>query len=1087
MLVRWHLFQLVQLFIPFHTMADPAARAAWVHEHVDADLQFIFQEAGMSEQVQYDIGQHYKTVRRFSALADTRADLRTALAADFTLRADNAAGRAEVAAVVAAWESSRQSYEEEIKLRQEAKGLGLTRPLPHTDRSAMLRAVEQSKGEDMAEREQPSSEYIALLLEEIEQDEVTAHTLDEITSKKDSQTLQLQSSLDQKKAIRKAHKEARPLHVTLKEATEDTELKELHFTSPVTCAAMERPSKTPRPIRSRQFPLGFPWLTTSNRQKAEEGTALACKMWELFDIAREIGSHFLGEFPEDLGATSTGVPASIWQMDAFFSLLANPGQHEQLIGLDDSGKWKTGPAAHYPGELCLFIAKAIAKTFASWGRSLPQKTPSHPSQSDGANFGLETFEAPLDGEDSTAVETLDINYKEILSGCSGPPMTARYAGRAENFVDGLGLCSPGRWHPSFRAKSATREQTDFAASLRDMVDKFCKDKIKDLAKQTFQLALGRFKESPFSETDLDDLRRKWFSLLPDPRQAEVLVPGQPFYLHALAQSLRQLGDPDVDIIDNSPGSSFVGGVHLGHLQPLGPTPQVYRRKVKQSKYDDSEWSQEMGNYFKGDECEAEKILSDQFKEEELAGRMIFLSEAEVKRRYRDQSLRVAAQGILEKPDGGHRIIHDGTHGVQLNNQILIEDRLENPGPREMACIMETSMASGERCIFSLNADIAKAHRRVLVREEDWGVQACRTSHFTGHLAKQGGDFRRGVSSFLVEQIDGFDWKTWNENLSFQSDYVGFWMDYSKFEIGLSERRTTWLVDFIKEMEHNDWLVNVKRFQEFHGRLGFSAQVLPWLRPLLSPGYAWLAAVGKAATLRVPELLALSCIFIKEKFAKGLRKIPCGLKELELGELFRTDAKCEPGRVVLGGWLIGSRADPWEASRFSLTLTPAEAPWLFRGPDQESSWASASAELLGSLVALKVFDIGKSFQHLAASHIVKCGGGTDNKAASSVTSKRLSTKLPLLIILMEYLGTCEEIGLRCHLDWRPRDTNTEADDLTNGRFEAFQDSRRIQVSWSGLDLPYIQSLMKHSETFSKRRLSEPLQRLSEGKFQKSKWG
>ena len=24
---------------------------------------------------------------------------------------------------------------------------------------------------------------------------------------------------------------------------------------------------------------------------------------------------------------------------------------------------------------------------------------------------------------------------------------------------------------------------------------------------------------------------------------------------------------------------------------------------------------------------------------------------------------------------------------------------------------------------------------------------------------------------------------------FQSDYVGFWMDYSKFEIGLSERRT----------------------------------------------------------------------------------------------------------------------------------------------------------------------------------------------------------------------------------------------------------------------------------------------------------
>ncbi len=94
-------------------------------------------------------------------------------------------------------------------MRQEAKGLGLTRPLPHTDRSAMLRAVEQSKGEDMPEREQPSVEYIALLLEEIEQDEITAHTLDEITSKKDSQTLQLQSSLDQSGRVRMYTTEAK--------------------------------------------------------------------------------------------------------------------------------------------------------------------------------------------------------------------------------------------------------------------------------------------------------------------------------------------------------------------------------------------------------------------------------------------------------------------------------------------------------------------------------------------------------------------------------------------------------------------------------------------------------------------------------------------------------------------------------------------------------------------------------------------------------------------------------------------------------------------------------------------------------------
>ena len=66
-------------------------------------------------------------------------------------------------------------------------------------------------------------------------------------------------------------------------------------------------SPGPRPIRSRQYPLGFPWLSQSNRQKAEEGTLLAVRAWELYFLAHEIGATFLGEFPEDLGATNTGV------------------------------------------------------------------------------------------------------------------------------------------------------------------------------------------------------------------------------------------------------------------------------------------------------------------------------------------------------------------------------------------------------------------------------------------------------------------------------------------------------------------------------------------------------------------------------------------------------------------------------------------------------------------------------------------------------------------------------------------------------------------------------------------------------------
>jgi len=41
----------------------------------------------------------------------------------------------------------------------------------------MIRALEQNRGEELSEREQPSTEYIAMLLEEIEQDELQAHSL----------------------------------------------------------------------------------------------------------------------------------------------------------------------------------------------------------------------------------------------------------------------------------------------------------------------------------------------------------------------------------------------------------------------------------------------------------------------------------------------------------------------------------------------------------------------------------------------------------------------------------------------------------------------------------------------------------------------------------------------------------------------------------------------------------------------------------------------------------------------------------------------------------------------------------------------
>ena len=99
----------------------------------------------------------------------------------------------------------------------------------------------------------------------------------------------------------------------------------------------------------------------------------------------------------------------------------------------------------------------------------------------------------------------------------------------------------------------------------------------------------------------------------------------------------------------------------------------------------------------------------------------------------------------------------------------------------------------------------------------------------------------------------------------------------------------------------------------------------------------------------------------------------------------TDAKCEKDRIVLGGWLLNERGNPTCAPWFPLSLGVGETPWLFRG-DGESSWANTSAELLASLVALKVLPLEAFRSGAVRSHLLHCGGGTQQSRWFFVCSK-----------------------------------------------------------------------------------------------------
>ena len=181
-------------------MADDATRRAYVAQHVSADLIYVWEETGLSLLHQRELAERYRSVALFSSIADTRADARAALRAEVTV-ADTPDGRAAVAPLVAAWQTCYDMADQERRLKAEAHVLGLPKPLPSNDRMGMRHALERVVGA-LEEKDEPSSTYLALKLEEVEAGELRAAVLDEVTSVSDEVNAQFQSSVDSSGRLR---------------------------------------------------------------------------------------------------------------------------------------------------------------------------------------------------------------------------------------------------------------------------------------------------------------------------------------------------------------------------------------------------------------------------------------------------------------------------------------------------------------------------------------------------------------------------------------------------------------------------------------------------------------------------------------------------------------------------------------------------------------------------------------------------------------------------------------------------------------------------------------------------------------------
>ncbi|CAE7430284.1 unnamed protein product, partial [Symbiodinium sp. CCMP2456] len=299
-------------------------------------------------------------------------------------------------------------------------------------------------------------------------------------------------------------------------------------------------------------------------------------------------------YPNIIVALSDFKNGQIWQEDPAGQVLRQV-QGSDRKSYSVSGIFGATHASH-PGGLAELMTMGI--DFQSTeGLVVVSDTESEPEA------GKDTSVAPFD---------------PVTSRAFGQPLTCRHSKEYHEFVDGLGLCSPGRWRPEQRGRLCSWRESNHAEGLQRIIRNFVISELDDVKLMTCKLAAGRLESSPFKPEAMQRLREELASMTPDPKLSLVVPERQPFYLHLLSQSLRELGDPDWAILTQGE-ECFARGVPLGDEKPLERVPQVFRERTKDRRLDESAYNPDMENY-SSDELSGDQ-LEAHFRKEEALGRM----------------------------------------------------------------------------------------------------------------------------------------------------------------------------------------------------------------------------------------------------------------------------------------------------------------------------------------------------------------------------------------------------------------------------------------------------------------------------------
>ena len=278
------------------------------------------------------------------------------------------------------------------------------------------------------------------------------------------------------------------------------------------------------------------------------------------------------------------------------------------------------------------------------------------------------------------------------------------------------------------------------------------------------------------------------------------------------------------------------------------------------------------------------------------------------------------------------------------------------------------------------------------------------------------------------------------------EWVGYYLDYSRFAIGISEARSRWLVKWLRDTLASGGTRGMD-MEEVLGRLGFAANALVHIRPWLAPMYAWIASTPPTAYLPLPVLIKLIFRMLIETLGSGAAtraiRINCG----SVGATFFADAMASKERVGIGGyeWVQGRplSQSPW----YSEVIDPQEAPWVFEAGEDQGFRRIATLELIGSIACVRLF--GREADHNGST--ITLSGVTDNKGNGHIVGKLFSTKYPMCAAVMQLTSDLNSRGAELDLKWQPREENEIADRLSNGNSEGFDPALRKRFSVSDLTL------------------------------------